>query len=40
MILNGILVQSRSHLDELIKDMPENLKLFFIDIYENKIKDS
>jgi len=36
MILNGVLVQSRTHLDELIKDMPNNLKQFFIDIYENK----
>lgn len=36
MILNGVLVQSRVHLDDLIKDMPDDIKQFLIDIYENK----
>lgn len=36
MILNGVLVQSRAHLDELTKDMPDTLKQFLRSQYNNE----
>lgn len=36
MIVNGIQVQNRQHLDELIVNMPENVKEFLINLFNSR----
>lgn len=36
MIVNGVVVESIEHLNNLVKDMPENVKSFLISVYTSK----